>query len=635
MIDPSTVSRIIDTADILEVVQDFVTMKKRGVNYLGLCPFHNEKTPSFTVSSAKGIFKCFGCGKGGNSVSFIMEHEHLSYTEALKYLARKYNIEIEEREETQEDVEKRNVVESLLVVSSFAQKYFTDYLWNKEEGISVGLGYLKERGYQDHIINNFQLGWCPDGWENFSKHALHSGYKQEFLVKSGLSIDRDTRLIDRFSARVMFPIHSLSGNVIGFGGRTLKSDKNVAKYQNSPESEIYHKSRVLYGLYFAKKAIVQSDKCYMVEGYTDVISLHQSGVENVVASSGTALTADQIRLIKRFTKNITIIYDGDEAGIQASLRGIDLVLEEGMNVKVILLPVGDDPDSFARKNSSSAIKEFIENNEKDFVLYKAEVLMKDAGNDPFKRAGIITEIVRSIASIPDRIAQQVYTRECGSLLSIDEQTLTRELQKLRNQRSGRLPQTHVPETIQVKGEDDYYEREIIRLLLNYGSMVLHTLANEEEGDESSLTVGDYIVSELDNDEIQLQGDVYQRIYDEFKKYYLEGIVPDEKIFTNHPDVEISRVAVDLLSYPYDLSKIWKKYAVFVETEEEKLRELVPETVLVFKNLQIKKALKETETLIKQCGENSGLNETDLLLRHKRLNEVHKELNKKLGNRIFF
>lgn len=635
MIDPSTVSRIIDTADILEVVQDFVTMKKRGVNYLGLCPFHNEKTPSFTVSSAKGIFKCFGCGKGGNSVSFIMEHEHLSYTEALKFLARKYNIEIEEREETQEDIEKRNVVESLLVVSSFAQKYFTDYLWNKEEGISVGLGYLKERGYQDHIINNFQLGWCPDGWENFSKHALHSGYKQEFLVKSGLSIDRDTRLIDRFSARVMFPIHSLSGNVIGFGGRTLKSDKNVAKYQNSPESEIYHKSRVLYGLFFAKKPIVQLDKCYMVEGYTDVISLHQSGVENVVASSGTALTADQIRLIKRFTKNITIIYDGDEAGIQASLRGIDLVLEEGMNVKVILLPEGEDPDSFARKNSSSAIKEFIEQKEKDFVLYKAEVLMKDAGDDPFKRAGIISEIVRSIASIPDRIAQQVYTRECGNLLSIDEQTLTRELQKLRNQRLGRLPQTHVPETIQVKGEDDYYEREIIRLLLNYGSMVLHTLANEEEGDESSLTVGDYIVSELDNDEIQLQGDVYQRIYDEFKKYYLEGIVPDEKIFTNHPDVEISRVAVDLLSYPYDLSKIWKKYAVFVETEEEKLRELVPETVLVFKNLQIKKALKETETLIKQCSQNSGKNETDLLLRHKRLNEVHKELNKKLGNRIFF
>ena len=635
MIDPTTVSRIIETAEILDVVQDFVTLKKRGVNFLGLCPFHNEKTPSFTVSPSKGIFKCFGCGKGGNSVSFIMEHEHLSYAEALKFLARKYNIEVDEREETPEDVEKRNVVESLLVVSSFAQKYFTDYLWNKEEGISVGLSYMKERGLQDHIINKFQLGYCPDGWETFSKNALLEAYKKEFLVKSGLSIEKDNRLIDRFSARVMFPIHSLSGNVIGFGGRTLKSDKNIAKYLNSPESEIYHKSRVLYGLFFAKKSIVQSDKCYLVEGYTDVISLAQSGIDNVVASSGTALTPDQIRLIKRFTKNITIIYDGDEAGIKASLRGIDLVLEEGMNVKIVMLPEGEDPDSFARKNNSAAIREFIDKNEADFVLYKAGILMKDAGNDPFKRAGIITEIVRSIGAIPDRIAQQVYTRECGNLLSIDELSLVREVQKIRNQRMGKLPPLQVQEVIKPSGDDNYYEKEIIRLLLNYSSRVLHTLGEEETGDESSVTVGDYIISELDQDEIQPQHQLYFRIYEEFKRFYIEGIIPDEKIFTNHPDVEISRVAVDLLSSPYDLSRIWKRHDVWVETEEDKLRELVPQTVLAFKNLQVKKALRETEQMIKSCRNDPDLDENELLMRHKRLNEVHKALNKKLGDRIFF
>jgi DNA primase len=527
------------------------------------------------------------------------------------------------------------VVESLLVVSSFAQKYFTDYLWNKEEGISVGLSYMKERGLQDHIINKFQLGYCPDGWETFSKNALLEAYKKEFLVKSGLSIEKDNRLIDRFSARVMFPIHSLSGNVIGFGGRTLKSDKNIAKYLNSPESEIYHKSRVLYGLFFAKKSIVQSDKCYLVEGYTDVISLAQSGIDNVVASSGTALTPDQIRLIKRFTKNITIIYDGDEAGIKASLRGIDLVLEEGMNVKIVMLPEGEDPDSFARKNNSAAIREFIDKNEADFVLYKAGILMKDAGNDPFKRAGIITEIVRSIGAIPDRIAQQVYTRECGNLLSIDEQTLVREVQKIRNQRMGKLPPLQVQEIIKPSTDDNYYEKEIIRLLLNYSSRVLHTLGEEETGDESSVTVGDYIISELDQDEIQPQHQLYFRIYEEFKRFYIEGIIPDEKIFTNHPDVEISRVAVDLLSSPYDLSRIWKRHDVWVETEEDKLRELVPQTVLAFKNLQVKKALRETEQMIKSCRNNPDLDENELLMRHKRLNEVHKALNKKLGDRIFF
>ncbi len=635
MIDHSTVVRIIETAEILDVVQDFVTLKKRGVNYLGLCPFHNEKTPSFTISPSKGIYKCFGCGKGGNSVNFIMDHEHLSYAESLKYLARKYNIEVTEREETNEDVEKRNVVESLLVVSSFAQKYFTDFLWKNEEGISVGLGYLKERVLQDHTIAKFQLGYCPDGWEVFSKNALKAAYNSEFLVKSGLSIEKDNRLIDRFTARVMFPIHSLSGNVIGFGGRTLKSDKNTAKYLNSPESEIYHKSRVLYGLFFAKKSIVQLDKCYVVEGYTDVISFSQSGIENVVSASGTALTTEQIRLIKRFTKNVCIIFDGDEAGIQASLRGIDMVLEEGMNVKTVLLPEGEDPDSFARKNNAATLNEYIEKNETDFVLYKARVLMKDAGKDPFKRAGIITEIVRSIAAIPDRIAQQVYTRECGTLLSIDEQILVNEIQKLKKNKNLRLPLHQVQEEIKNIGIYDNYEKEIVRLLLNYSTIVLNTLAEETTENESSVTVGDYIISELEKDEIQPQQPVYLKIYEEFRRFYIEGIIPDEKIFTNNPDIEICKTAVDLLSTAYDLSKFWQKHDVWVETEEDKLRELVPQTVLAFKNLQIKKALRETEEKIKTCSQNPELNEAELMLRHQRLNEIHKTLNKKLGDRIFF
>ena len=633
MIDPSTVSRIVDTAEILDVVQDFVSLKKRGVNYIGLCPFHNEKTPSFNVSPTKGIFKCFGCGKGGNAVSFVMEHEHLSYAEALKYLARKYNIEVNEREETQEDIDKRNIVESLLVVSSYAQKYFAEFLWKQPEGLSVGMSYLKERGLQDHIIQQFQLGYCPDGWETFSREAIRAGYKKEFLSRSGLSIEKEHRLIDRFAGRAMFPIHSLSGNVIGFGGRTLKSDKNIAKYLNSPESEIYYKSRVLYGLFFAKKSIVQLDKCYLVEGYTDVISLCQSGVENVVASSGTALTPEQIRLVKRFTKNITIIFDGDEAGIKASLRGIDMILEEGMNVKVVLLPEGEDPDSFARKNSSSFIMEFISKNESDFVLYKTKVLMKEAGNDPFGRASMISEIVRSIASIPNSIARQVYTKECGNLLSMDEQTLVREVQKISKQRTSRAAPSQPAELIKPSSDTFYYEREIIRLLLNYGTMVLKTLSDEEAADESSVTVGDYIISQLEEDELTPAHEVFGHIYDLFRKYYYEGIIPDEKAFTNHPDMELSKTAADLLASPYDLSKLWKRHDIWVETEEDKLRELVPHAVLGFKNLVIKKALKETEELIKKCTDQKELD--NLLTRHKRLNEVHKHLNIRLGNRVFF
>jgi len=403
MIDHATIDRIFQTADITEVVSDFVSLKKRGVNYLGLCPFHNEKTPSFTVSPSKGIYKCFGCGKGGNSVNFIMEHEHLTYPDALRYLARKYHIEIEEAHESDEEVQQRNDRESMMVLSAFAQKYFSRILTGNDEGRAVGLSYFRERGFHGDVIEKFQLGYAPEQRDALVQEAHKNGYKTEFLVKTGLAIEKNDRLFDRFAGRVIFPIHSLSGRVIGFGGRILKSDVQAAKYLNSPESEIYHKSATLYGIYFARNAMVKADKCILVEGYTDVISMHQSGIENVVASSGTSLTEDQIRLIKRFTSNVTILYDGDPAGIKASLRGIDMVLEQGMHVRVVLLPEGEDPDSFSRSHSSSELLKYLADNESDFITFKARLLSADAGKDPVKRANLIQEVVRSVSVIPDRI----------------------------------------------------------------------------------------------------------------------------------------------------------------------------------------------------------------------------------------
>ena len=416
MIDQPTIDRIHEAARIEEVVGDYVTLRRRGVNMLGLCPFHNEKTPSFTVSPAKGIFKCFGCGKGGNSVHFIMEHEQISYVDALKYLAKKYHIEVKERDLSPEEMQANNDRESMFLVNDFAQKYFTNTLHHHVEGKAVGLSYFHERCFRDDIIQKFQLGYCLEERDAFTKEALKSGYNKDFLVKTGLTIEYTNsengekvppvggfRGADRFRGRVMFPVHSLSGKVLAFGGRVLKKDEKTAKYVNSPESEIYHKSNELYGIFFAKQAIVKHDRCYLVEGYTDVISMHQSGIENVVASSGTSLTPGQIRLIHRFTENVTVIYDGDSAGIKASIRGIDMLLEEGLNIKVLLLPDGDDPDSFARKHNASDFIEFVNQNSTDFIRFKTNLLLEDAGNDPIKRAGLIQDLVKSIAIIPNQI----------------------------------------------------------------------------------------------------------------------------------------------------------------------------------------------------------------------------------------
>ena len=433
MIDQATIDRIMDAAQIVDVVSEFVTLRKRGVNYIGLCPFHNEKTPSFSVSPSKGVCKCFSCGKGGNVVHFIMEHEQLSYYEALKWLAKKYNIEIKERELTDEEKQAHSLRESLFVVNQFASEYFQDILYNNIDGQRIGMTYLRGRGFRDDIIKKFQLGYSTDNHNALARAAIQKGYKEEFLVKTGLCYRKeDGTLRDRFWGRVIFPVHTISGKVVAFGGRVLSAaTKNVQmKYVNSPESEIYHKSRELYGIFFAKQAIVRQDRCFLVEGYTDVISMHQSGIENVVASSGTALTSDQIRLIHRFTNNITVLYDGDGAGIKASIRGIDMLLEEGMNVKVCLLPDGDDPDSFARKHNATDYQAYINDHEVDFIRFKTNLLMEEAGKDPIKRASLISSIVKSISVIPDAIVRSVYIRECSQLLQMEEKVLIEATAKL-------------------------------------------------------------------------------------------------------------------------------------------------------------------------------------------------------------
>ena len=434
MIDQATIDRILDAAQIVDVVSDFVTLRKRGVNYVGLCPFHNEKTPSFSVSPSKGVCKCFSCGKGGNAVHFIMEHEQLSYYEALKWLAKKYNIEIKERELTKEEKQSQGLRESLFIVNQFAAEYFQDILYNNIDGQSIGMTYFRQRGFRDDIIKKFQLGYCTEAKDALAKTAVQKGYKQELLLKTGLCYMKDDRktIRDRFWGRVIFPVHNITGKVVAFGGRVLSAaTKNVQmKYVNSPESEIYHKSKELYGIYFAKQSIIRQDRCFLVEGYTDVISMHQSGIENVVASSGTALTSDQIRLIHRFTNNITVLYDGDGAGIKASIRGIDMLLEEGMNIKVCLLPDGEDPDSFARKHNVTEYQAYINNNEVDFIRFKTNLLMDEAGKDPIKRAELISSIVKSISVIPDSIVRSVYIRECSQLLKMDEKILVEATAKL-------------------------------------------------------------------------------------------------------------------------------------------------------------------------------------------------------------
>ena len=645
MIDKPTIDRIFDVADIVEVIGEYVNLKRSGQNYKGLSPFTNEKTPSFFVSPAKGIFKCFSSGKGGNVVSFLMEHEKLSYPDALRYLAKKYNIEIVEKELSADEKQQQNERESLLAVCTYACKYFSENLSKTEEGKSVGLTYFFERGFREDSIEKFQLGYSREQRDAFTKTALENGYKLDYLVKTGLTIQKDNYTFDRFHGRVMFPIHSLSGQVIGFGGRILKKDEKTAKYLNSPESEIYHKSNVLYGLYFSRQSIIKFDKCFMVEGYTDVLSMHQAGIDNVVSSSGTSLTVEQIRLLKRFTKNITVIYDGDEAGIKASLRGIDLILEEGLNVKVVLLPEGEDPDSFAKSRNASEFLEYIKSNESDFIKFKSALLLKDAASDPVKKATLITDIVRSVAVIPDGITRTVYIRECSKMLDINEELLYTETNKLRRQKAQQshnivryadLPDSGEKTVQQEKFiHDNKYllEKDLIRLLLNYGNMEF-AIDQPDSKEKIYVLVARYIVQEIHNDDLVFQHPVYNVIFDEIS-HLLDNDQPlDEQYFIMHPHPGVSQATVDLLTPPYGLSKIWQKNENFIETEDMKLKEIVPETVLAFKNKKVMQLIRETQEQIKTAQEN---NETeDILLLQQRyivLNELKKNLSKNLGDRI--
>ncbi|WP_455498300.1 DNA primase [Coprobacter sp.] len=668
MIDQATVDKIIDSANILEVVSDFVTLRKRGVNYIGLCPFHDEKTPSFSVSPSKGICKCFSCGKGGSSVHFIMEHEQLTYYEALKYLAKKYNIEIEERELSDEEKQIKSDRESMLIVNSFAQEYFTNTLFQHAEGRSVGLAYFHERGFRDDIIHKFALGYSLEQRDALAVEARKRGYKEEYLLKTGLCLEGQNGFIsDRFRGRVIFPVFSLSGKTLAFGGRILKKSDKLAKYVNSPESEVYHKSNELYGIYQAKQAIVKNDNCFLVEGYTDVLSMHQAGVENVVASSGTSLTPGQIRLIHRFTNNITVIYDGDAAGIKASLRGIDLILKEGMNIKVVLLPDGDDPDSFAKKQSASSFTEYIKTHEVDFIRFKTNLLLDSAGNDPIKRAELISDIVQSIAIIPDTIIRSVYTKECSRLMEISEEVLLREINKiklnqLQNSTSpNKKSEVEIPVSLQTPATDetsqndtakvtepdssgyiqakrvpsplDPFERTLIRYMIRYGFQDLFSYTNEETGETEIWKVTPYIISDLQNDEIEFQHPLYKRVITEINSVFEQEGEHLTRYFLAHPDAEISSLAVDMVSEKYQLSKIHTKFQT-IESEETRLPDLIPRALFELKDAITSQNIKRIRKEIKQAAGGKDSNRTAQLMSElSGLYELKAALAKQLGERI--
>ena len=639
-----TVEQILQAAHIEEVVGEFVTLKKRGSNMWGNCPFHNEKTPSFSVNPARNIFKCFGCGKAGDSAKFLMEHEHFSYPEALRYLAKKYNIKIEEKEQTAEEIMLQSIREKMFNINEFADKYFVDTLWNTDEGKTIGLQYFRERGYFDPIIQKFHLGYSPAEWDAFTKHAKQNGYSDELLEQIGLSIKGQKGLYDRYHGRVMFPIHSLTGRVIGFGGRILTNDKKSPKYQNSPESEIYDKKQTLYGIYFAKNAIAKQDECILVEGYFDVLRMHQIGIENVVASSGTSLTMEQIRLVKRYTKNITMLYDGDAAGVHAALRGTDMILSEGMNVRVVVLPPEHDPDTFGKEFSVEYVSNYLKDNAKDFVRFKTELLLKDAQNDPIKRGQVIRDIVETISVIPDSIFRITYVKECCRLLDMPEQTLTNELNKILRAKFKKslgvddnvaleTETTTMPkqeETVEDQLPAGYYqERELVKLLLMYGSTTITDERIDEEGQRiyEQVSVAQFIVDDLKNDGFVFTNAVNKKIFDIFDHAIDEGRIPDDSFFVSHEDETIAQLAADLLSSPYKLDQ-WDKFSIFVKSEENNLRATVLSSIYRYKDLIIADRRKAVEEELKAT---SDLDDQLILLKRKKdLDDIRKQINKELG-----
>jgi DNA primase len=637
MILKSTIDRIMEATDIVEVIGEFVQLKKRGANYVGLSPFANERTPSFTVSPAKGIFKDFSSGKGGSAVTFLMELEKFTYPEALKWLAKKYGIEVEETVETAENKEEENRRESLMIVSSFAAKFFHESLLETDEGKAIGLSYFKERGFNADTIKKFELGYSPDQWEAFTGRALKEGYLQEFLEESGLSVKRDNgSLYDRYRGRVMFPIHSFTGRVIAFGGRTLKSDKNVPKYVNSPESEIYHKSNVLYGLYFAKKAIREEDNCYLVEGYADVISVHQAGIENVVASSGTSLTVEQIRLIGRLTKNITILYDGDAAGIKASLRGLDMILEEGLNVKVVLFPDGHDPDSYVRLVGTNGFKKHIEDNKKDFILYKTNLLLSEVGNDPIKKADVIRDIVESIAKIPDSIKASVFIKECSHLLQIDERALLTELNKMRQAKAKKDSQQQtsrmatpveeypVDEPVEEIKETSSQEKEIVRLLLLYGNKMI-----DWDGIANTY-IGPFMVAELND--VEFEHPASKEFIKIYSKEVENGVLPEEQHFIHYPDKDIVDLVVTLIATKYTLSDNWyEMHKILVPDEQANMKATILSAIF---HLKMHKVGKMLDSLRTELQKTQSVEDQEILLnQYMRMKKVEKTISDYLGSVI--
>jgi len=622
MINRNTIDKVFETARVEEVIGDFVQLKKAGSNFKGLSPFVNEKSPSFMVSPVKQIWKDFSSGKGGNAISFLMEHEHYTYPEAIRYLAKKYNIEIEETEQSDEQKIQASERESMYLVSEYARNYFHDILLNSQKGKAIGLSYFKERGFTDEIIKKFELGYALDEWQAFTDEALKNKYQLEFLEKTGLTIVKEgqegseSKQFDRFKGRVIFPIHSMSGRVLGFGGRILTSDKKAAKYLNSPESEIYHKSKVLYGIYYAKQSIAKKDNCYLVEGYTDVISFSQTGIENVVASSGTALTSDQIRLVSRLTPNITVLFDGDAAGLRASIRGIDLILEQGMNVKVVAFPEGEDPDSFAKSNSLESLQAYLDENAQDFIRFKVSVLMKEADNDPVKKAGLIRDIVATISKIPNQIQREIYVQECAKIMDISERVLFSELAQLfkKEQREeARRPKEPQQESFTVvKNEGVAFkkvdqlnnlEKQLIEILLLYGNKEIDFVdfveVEDEEGkikmekEEYQNTIANEIYLHLQDDEIEFSNAIFKKIYFDVihQLNQEEKINPD--VFINHEDVEMGKVVTDILmeDEKHILSD-WERKEIYVRTKEKSLSKLVMDAILNLRRILIELKINE-------------------------------------------
>jgi DNA primase len=641
VISQNTIQQILSRIDIIDIVGTFVKLKKRGTNYLGLCPFHNEKSPSFTVSPTKEIYKCFGCGKSGNSISFLMEHEKYSYVESLRWLANRYNVEVEETEVSEEVKLQQQVADSLYVINNFAQKYFSEKLMDDQRGRDIGLAYLKERGFREDIIQKFQIGYCLEERDAFARTAIANQFNRELLQRSGLVVERDETLYDNYRGRIIFPVHNQSGKILGFGARIIAKNDRAPKYINTPENEVYVKSKILYGSYFARQAIDKADECLLVEGYTDVVSLHQAGIENVVASGGTSLTPDQLRLVHKYTTNLTIIYDGDSAGIKAALRGLDLALEEGLNVQLVLIPDKEDPDSYVNKVGPEKFKEFIRTNKKDFIIFQLEVGLKDAGNDSSKKSGLVNQVAETIARInklEDFTKQQDYIRQCAELLHIEETGLTNLVNKyLRDKFNKQEIATQkkldsdaaaaveapndLDEINRLFEKDASNEKGLVRCLLEFGLKPWN----------DTTRVADYIIQEI-NEQQLLEIEYLNRIVDLYKTWYAEGLEPGPKNFLYHEDQELNKQVLNILDFPYELSPNWSEhFEGKIFTREELFHEEIVSTMDYLKLRKIRKMIEENQKDLQQPHEIDQ--QMVLLQTHHHLKTLERELLKRAGTVI--